>query len=124
MAIEFRLPEDVRNKYDLPEIVTYDPGALMLQDAIAMQETLGIDPLELNEKLWPPEGGRRDLRAWGFVIWLACRKAGSQVAFADFDLDLYALRTASDAATDDAGPKETPTEDPSIPESSSSDNSA
>ena len=119
MAIQFRLPEDVRAKYDLPEWVEYDQDTLMLSEAIAMQDTIGVDPLDLNARLVPKDGSPRDMRAWGYVIWLACHRAGAQVEFADFDLNLYALQMASESAADDAGPKETETDDPSTPESSS-----
>ena len=124
MAIQFRLPEDVRTKYDLPEWVEYDQDTLMLSEAIAMQDTIGVDPLELNSRLVPSDGSARDMRAWGYVIWLACHRAGAQVEFADFDLNLYALQMASESAADDAGPKETETDDPSIPESSSGESEA
>ena len=124
MAIQFRLPEDVRNKYDLPEWVSYDPEVLMLSEAIAMQDTIGIDPLKVYEKLTTRNGATPDYRVWGYVIWLACHRAGATVTFADFDLDLYALNTASDSADSDdqdatSGPKETAVDAPSTPESSS-----
>ena len=124
MAIQFRLPEDVRTKYDLPEWVEYDQDTLMLSEAIAMQDTIGVDPLELNSRLVPADGSPRDMRAWGYVIWLACHRAGAQVEFGDFDLNLYALQMASESAADDAGPKETETDDPSTPESSSGESEA
>lgn len=119
MAIQFRLPEDVRAKYDLPEWVEYDQDTLMLSEAIAMQDTIGVDPLELNARLVPKDGSPRDMRAWGYVIWLACHRAGAQVEFVDFDLNLYALNVASESASDDAGPKETEVDAPSIRRSSS-----
>jgi len=124
VAIQFRLPEDVRAKYSLPEWVEYDQDTLMLSEAIAMQDTIGVDPLDLNARLVPKDGSPRDMRAWGYVIWLACHRAGAHVEFADFDLNLYALQMASESAADDAGPKETETDAPSTPESSSGESEA
>lgn len=125
MAIKFRLPEDVREKYALPEWVDYDPNSLMMSEAIHLEDTLGIDPTELGERLSPPEGKRRDMRAWKYVIWLAVKRAGVDVAYDDFDLNLLALRVTSDEAEAEAaeaeGPKETETEDPSTPENSNDD---
>lgn len=117
MAIEFGLPADTREKYGLPEAVPFDFGKLLLSEAVLLEDTFGLDMDGLRDRLWPEEGGRRDLRAWGFVIWLACRRAGAQVAYEDFDLDLYALEIGT-TPVPDAGPKEpTPEDVPSIPES-------
>lgn len=132
MAVEFGLPADVREKYGLPEIVTYDFDTLMLDEAIALEDELGWTPDELLERLNTPvldpatgeprldaDGNRlvrRDLRAYKFVIWCAAVRAGASVSYPDFNLNLMALRARSTA--DDAGPKEAPevTGDPSIPE--------
>jgi len=118
VAIQFRLPEDVRNKYDLPEWVAYDPNVMMIDEAIALDDALGIDPNELGTRLQTPEGGRRDWRAWKYVIWLAVHRAGADVSYTDFDLDLYALTAASDSPQAADDPK-AETGDPSTPESSS-----
>lgn len=117
MAIQFGLPAETREKYDLPETVDFDFGKLLLSEAILLEDTLGLDMDGLRERLWPKEGVRRDLRAWGFVIWLAARRAGADVAYQDFDLDLYGLEIGA-TSVPDADPKETETDAPSIPESS------
>jgi len=123
VAIQFRLPEDVRNKYELPEWVSYDPNVMMIDEAIALDDELGIDPNELNDRLRTPKGERRDWRAWKYVIWLAVHRAGADVSYADFDLDLYALTAASDSPQAADDPK-AETDDPSIPESLSGESEA
>lgn len=131
MAVEFGLPADVREKYGLPEVVSYDFDTLMLDEAIALDDELGWTPAELITKLNTPvidpatgeqqvdaDGKRmvrRNLRAYKFIIWCAVVRAGAKVAYADFDLNLQAL-TAHSTAVDDAGPKEAETDDPSTPE--------
>lgn len=115
MAIEFGLPADTQQRYSLPETVSFDFGKLMLSEAIQIEDTFGVDVDGLLAKLWPEDkAARRDLRAWGFVIWLAARRAGADVAYEDFDLDLYALRISRTGEAPD--PKAT-TDGPSIPES-------
>jgi len=104
MAIQFRLPEDVRNKYDLPEWVTYDPDTLMVNEAIQLQDALGIDPMELLDGITRREGKRVDMRAWKYVIWLAVHRSGADVSYSDFDVNLFALNVASDSADEEEVP--------------------
>lgn len=134
MAIKLRVPEADRERLGLPEWVEYDPEYLLLTEAQVLQDELDIDPWNLIGEMQgrPVLDGagnpvevdgkpklRRNWQAWRFALWVAAKRSGCQVAYADFDVNVIGLRTGSpepEAAADD--PKDQSTPEPVSGESS------
>lgn len=95
MIIRFTLGE---------RVVDFDNSTLLASEAIQLQRVTGRMIADLDRSLY-----QGDAEATTAVYWLACRRAGDDVAYRDFDYDFKRMRVeivdgaAAPAPGDSAG---------------------
>lgn len=80
---------------------TLDLGRLMIPEAKDLKRYTGMAPLG-----WIDALEQNDPLAAQFAVWLARTRAGEDVAFADVDLNLLAMRIVREADEEDPVPSD------------------
>jgi hypothetical protein len=93
--IRIRFGAKDRDRMGLPEVVEYDPGALMVKHAFKLKDQTGWTLDILDAKLKDEDLGTR-LQAQGVFYWFACVSAGYPITWDDFDCDMLATEMESD----------------------------
>jgi hypothetical protein len=102
MMYRLKLPDADRQRYRVPEWITYDPGRPSLGEMRRLKAETGLGWTELQEMLWgrTVDGGERAtpsvddrVAALGILCWLAvCRTADKPFGWDDFEVsDMYGV---------------------------------
>lgn len=92
--IRIRLGDQDRERYGVPEWIEYDPNRPTLAEVRAVREQTSFKGwVELEKNLDSADLDDR-FAAAGVIYWLAVRRAGVEVTWADFGLDgFFDVRT-------------------------------
>lgn len=122
--MKIKIAAEDAERLGCPETVEYDPEKIMGREAIAIQRQTGYGmqklgsllegtvqrgadgkPLYVEDDQGEPvldEHGRKtplrdiDVEALLVMVWIACRRAGCQVPYDDFDINLGGLEYLDD----------------------------
>lgn len=83
MAVRIKLVESDQARYDVPEWLDFDAQRPMLSQVRLLKEQAGMSWADMRASI--ADGG---LEAIAATLWLAVRGAGSDVTWADFDVDI------------------------------------
>lgn len=106
-----------RKRFNLPEVVEFDEFDPTVGDIVLLEEQVGLtfdawNDLLIGDEVKVETDGeittryRRTYRTHHVVLWLAVRRAGSDVAYKDFDVSMKGMRLLNDA--DEPGKEEDP----------------
>lgn len=95
MLLRFTLTEADAKRYDVT-FLDFDLGNPRIKEIRELGRQCGLTWNELQDRLPATESDGQapdiDLEAAGIVMWLAALRAGVDVAWNDFDLDLYGTK--------------------------------
>lgn len=83
MLLKIKLSDQDREKYKLPEWVELDVDNPPFSDVKRLKLDVGMSWVDLRNGLLA-----QDLYAAGVAMWIAIRRAGADVPFDEFDIDV------------------------------------
>lgn len=86
--VRIRLADSDRERYDLPEWLEFDLFRPMLSEVKLLKQQTGLTWTQLQQL-----SNAYDYEGLGLVLWLAVRRAGHAIEWADFDADLAGADT-------------------------------
>lgn len=103
--MQLRLSDADRARYGGPEWLDWDPDRLTYTEAVLLQERVPVD-VTTYVRTWLG-GGSPEATKWAF--WLSLHRAGVDVDWDTFDLDILGTRgQRAEPEGKDPGPESTP----------------